>query len=335
MYKYIFLIFILLINSNLFASDYNKYLKSEIRAKIELQKLVDDAGDYKTALVFSKKALQKYPSSLMIQLYRAKTLYLTKDLQNAKILFMRVLEEDPTNDIAADFINKIEQQEDANKNKDLEEFISYITGQGFDFLLIFLGFLGAEVLAKKHHTCENNNYVDTIEVYINNYKYEHTNYRLNKVFYKTKKYFLDFFSICNLLSIIILFIISMALTLTFICLELFGNIDIILTKDILKVISIDDLWRHFVIIFIVVSIGIILNKIISIVKASKEDENDVADTLQELIITGEYAILRENISKLNKVLDKVKCNMIIEGCINNEAKEVVEKLLIGSDGNKL
>jgi len=335
MFKYLFLVLALLISSDLLAFDYNKYLKSELRAKIKLQKLVDDAGDYKEALKFSKKALEKYSSSLMIKQYRAKALYLTKDLKNAKILFMHILEEDPTNDIAADFINKIEQQENAHKNKDLEEVIGYITGQGFDFLLIFLGFLGAEVLAKRYHACENNNYIDTIEYYINNYKYEEAGYKLNRFLYKTKKYLLNFFSICNLLSLIILFIISTSLTLIFFCVELIGHFDVILSEDILKSITTDELWRHFIITFVIISLAIVLNKVISSIREPKENENDVADTLQELVMSGEYAILRENISKLNATISKTKCNMIIEGCINNEAREVIQKLLIGREDNLL
>ena len=326
MYKKLLLILLILSFSNLSAFDYDKYLKSETRAKIKTQKLVDDAGDYIEAIKFSQKALELYPNSVMIQQYRAKAFYLSNDLEDAKTLFMHILEIDPTNDIAADFISKIEGQEEAQKNKDLEEVLEYLADKGLDFLLIFLGFLGAEVLAKRFNNCENHTYLKTIDHYINHYNLPAADNLLNRIFYMLREYSGGFFTLCNFLSIIIIITISIAVTIFFTWLEFIGYINLLVTEEQLKTIASNELWTKFIVVMIVVSIIIVFVKVVKILSAPKETELDVADTLQELAINNEFTLLRQNVQKLNKVISENDKKKILDACASQDARDMIEKL---------
>jgi tetratricopeptide (TPR) repeat protein len=319
------IIFLLFINIS-FANSYDKYLKSKTRATITLQKIVDNEGDYQKALEFSKLAFNKYPNNIMIQQYRAKALYLLNDLQNAKILFIKVLEKDPTNDIAADFIVKIEAQEKAQKNKDLESTLGYLSDKGLDFILIFLGFLGAEVLGRKYTTCNSNKYAFIINQYIYFYNVSNITY-LSKLKFLLTEYFhyKNLFSLCNILSIIILLTISSAVTISFYWLELIGYINIFIDEETLKIITSNSLQIHYLIVLFFISLLIIF---ISSISHFIDDNNKytVSDILEELLINNEFSLLRENMKILNDKLSKEDLDEIIEMSLIDEHKDILKNL---------
>ena len=49
----------------------------------------------------------------------------------------------------------IQEQEDALENKDVESLLGFIQDKGLDFLMIFLAFLGGEIIAKRYNMCQN------------------------------------------------------------------------------------------------------------------------------------------------------------------------------------
>ncbi|MGE0738959.1 hypothetical protein [Sulfurimonas sp.] len=320
--------------ANLFAADYSADLTTKKMAEIKLRNLVEDAGDYKKAVKFSQEAQEKYPNSILIMELRGKALYLTHDLTNAKILFMKILEIDPTNDIATDFINKILSQEEAQKNKDLQEAIDYITDKGLDFLLIFLGFLGADVLAKRFSTCENDSYICAIRKFIYFHKYEDRKTPMGRVLYSIKKYFNNFFTICNLLSIIVILTISAAITIAVSWFELTGYLTFIMSEEQLKIINSAEIWENFLIILFVVFSIIIINRWKNILYESTLDERDIADLLQNLAIRNDFFMLRESIENLNSIISEELQVKILSSCMNKEAKELIERLFNLADSKK-
>jgi tetratricopeptide (TPR) repeat protein len=327
-------IILLFLFSFSFAQNFDKYLKSERRASIGLQKLVDNEGDYKKAVEFSKLAIKKYPKSIMIRQYRAKALYLTKNLDEAKILFIKILEEDPTNDIAADFIKKIEKQEEAHKNKDLEDILEYIADKGLDFLLIFLGFLGAEVLAKRFNSCYSGNYISVVKRYVYYYNIENPGY-LDKLVFITKNYFRpsNFISMCNFLSIIVLLIMSTSFTLGYYWLEIQGYVNIFISEESLKTISGSDLGYNYLVLWVIFSILMVAFKTFVLLLNDFETKEDVADTLQELFENGEYSTFRHRLSLLNDNISQKDLEDIRNLCFNSDVKDAMDEVCFKDKGS--
>jgi hypothetical protein len=270
----------------------------------------------------------------MIRQYRAKALYLTKNLDEAKILFIKILEEDPTNDIAADFIKKIEKQEEAHKNKDLEEVIEYIHGQGFDFLLIFLGFLGAEVLAKRFNSCYSGNYISVVKRYVYYYNIENPGY-LDKLVFITKNYFRpsNFISMCNFLSIIVLLIMSTSFTLGYYWLEIQGYVNIFISEESLKTISGSDLGYNYLVLWVIFSILMVAFKTFVLLLNDFETKEDVADTLQELFENGEYSTFRHRLSLLNDNISQKDLEDIRNLCFNSDVKDAMDEVCFKDKGS--
>jgi len=327
LYKKIILILLVFSFTSLLALDYNKYLKSQTRAEIMTQKLVDDIGDYEEAVEFSQSAIYLYPESLMISQYRAKALYLVNNLEESKQLFIHILEIDPSNDVAADFIVKIEAQEEAQKNKDLEEVLGYLSDKGLDFVMIFLGFLGAEVLAKRYNTCEEDKYLMVVERYVDNY-YVINSSLLQKSIYTFREYFTKFFTICNLLTIIIILTLSIAISITLSWVEFMGYMSMILSEDDLRVITSDELWTNYLAILAIISLAIVINRVVALIRTPTETEVEVADILQELAVNNEFSLLRENINIINSIVSDADKDKILEACISQDARDMIEELLV-------
>ena len=309
--------------STIWANDFDKYLKSETRAQIKIQKLVDDEGDYKKALKFGQLALDKYKENLFVMSYHAKAMYLTGDLENSKIVFMKVLSLDPTNDIAAEFIQKIEEQEAAQTNKDLEDTLGYLSDKGLDFLMIFLGFLGAEVLAKRYTRCENNNSKKIIEGFI----IVHKNGK-NKQMFIIQNYFLEVLKnpICFILQFIIIVTIAAAITIVFNWIELMGYFSFTLTDEKLKIINSHELWIHFVWSLSIIVFLMILFTVIKTLLEENVSQLDVANELQTLALDNDFELLKESIDSL--VVNDIDINEILKYCINEEAKSMIEALTL-------
>jgi len=302
--------------------DYNKYLKSEVRSQIILQKLVEDEGDYLKAIKFGKLGHEKYNKNIFILSYYGKAMYLNGDLENSKIIFMNVLAKDPTNDIASEFIKKIEEQELAQKNKDLEITLGYLSNQGLDFLMIFLGFLGAEVLAKRYGKCESNNSKEIIHEYI----WIKNNQNSINLFF-LKNYIKNIFicPICSILQIVILTTTAICITLIINWLELMGYLKLIISEDKLKIITTKELWLHFLFVLLSVFIVMIIYKISLKFRDRKKTEIDIANELQTIALKGNFELLKECVDIL--LYNNINMAFILKYFINEEAEKSVLKLI--------
>lgn len=318
----IILVFLFIISS-LFGFDYDKYLKSEIRAQVKLQKLVEDEGNYKEASNFGKLAYNIYEQNLFITSYYAKAIYLTGNLEESKILFMKILSVDPTNDIASEFVKKIEEQEAAKTNKDLENTLNYLSDKGLDFLMIFLGFLGAEVLAKRYNNCESDNYKNHIDHYI--YFSKNGQGIIQKVNTLVIDYFKTFFTICNLLLLIIIVTIAAAISIVLNWMELMGYFSLLVSQEKLQIINSDELWIHFLVILSSTIVFIVLSKFITKLFSDTENNNDVANVLQELALNNEFDLLKECTSDL--IDANINMEQILKYCVNDDAKNIILNMI--------
>ena len=123
--RFLSILFCLLIG--VYANDFSKDLKSQIHAEVKSQNL-NDAGDYKINIDFTKQALGKYPSSEALNIYLATALYNTNKLNEARVYFNKTLEINPTNEQAANYIEIIDKQEGSVGNKYALFTCSLITG---------------------------------------------------------------------------------------------------------------------------------------------------------------------------------------------------------------
>ncbi|MBF0266592.1 MAG: hypothetical protein HQL46_15120 [Gammaproteobacteria bacterium] len=327
MFQHIFLAIVLILSfSSSYASfDYNKYLKSETRAQVKLQKLVEDAGDYPEAVKFGKMGYKKYNSNIFIMSYYAKAMYLNGDLDNSKIIFMKVLSKEPSNDIASEFIKKIEEQEAAKTNKDLEETLGYLSDKGLDFLMIFLGFLGAEVLAKRYAKCMSSDSKKNIDAYIWLEKHKSGIH-----LFIIKYYFKEIYNkpICFVLQIIILLTIAAAITLVINWFELMGYLNwlqpIFFSQEQLEVVKGDDLWINFLWTALIVFIFMISINLWKALKESEKNIIDVANELQTIALENDFELLQECVERLLK--NNVNFEKVIKYCINEEARGIIQKL---------
>lgn len=154
--------FTLLFSQNNFV----KHLKDEDRASTYLENLIFD-GEFDKAEEFAEIANDKFANSADLLCWTGKVYFEKKDLKTAKSYLLQALDVNPTHEMAKLQRELIDEQEAAQTNEDVKNLLELLGDKGLDFLLIFLGFLGAEVIAKRYISCQNstvftkaNHYID-------------------------------------------------------------------------------------------------------------------------------------------------------------------------------
>lgn len=236
----------LFLSLTLFANEKN--LKSDIRAEVHMQKLVE-GGYSKKAIEFSSKAIKKFPKNETILSFRAKAFYELKDFDKAKIYYIKTLEINPKNEQAANFMNLIQEQENASENKALESLFEYLNDKGMDFLLIFLAFLGGEIIARKYSKCSSIEERNLPLQYANK---EKLTLEASFRFTFALKNYIDFKSIltfCSFFNLIIVFLISFSILIAFLLFLLLTDITLFSSIEF-KYMSVKQLWEYSIYIFI-------------------------------------------------------------------------------------
>jgi len=151
--RFVFIL-LLLLNAHLLLADTeaDRALTSKMRAEIYAQELTD-AGEYEKAGLFLEQAIGRYPDSDTLLMFKGTSHFYLKELDEAKKYFRLVLEIDPRNEQASKFIKTIEEQEAAKENEAVGKLLNYLNDKGFDFLMIFLAFLGGEIIARRYNEC--------------------------------------------------------------------------------------------------------------------------------------------------------------------------------------
>ena len=314
MKKIIVLICLLFIT--LLAKDNSKYLKSEIRAEVKAEKLID-GGYYNEAKDFLKKATSKYSNNASLYAYYGKVFYQLGDLETAKLQFLLSLKIDPTNELSSGFVKLINEQEAASVNENIQNTLDYLSDKGFDFIMIFLAFLGGEVIAKRYSRCANVQEKNALIIYISD-----VNYISKKFQFYIKNIFLN--PVCSFLSMLIIMINSFAFSILILWLELSEYIPILFLNYDINTLTSTDVLNLIVFNFITIASLFI---IYGIYKKSSEldiDENDISDKLQSLALNHEYGELREYLMLFNE--NNKKLNKVLDCFISDEAREITEKI---------
>jgi len=332
--KKVFLFFTLLLSLTLLASehkDYSKYLKSQMRAEVYAQNLLD-GGYYKEAKVFLKLARKKYTDDDELLMYSGTTHYNLDELDAAKKDFMLVLQNDSNNEIAADFIAKIEEQQAAQENKVVTDLFDYLIDKGLDFLMIFLAFLGGEIIAKKYHNCNTFGVSQSIQNYFNKEKLKSS--KIFRLFYIFKSCCLSrrFLTMCTFLDTLIIFTISSAMLIVWLIIEITFDVEWFLPDALL---TIDDVTMHAHIFntFIVLTILTLIMQYIGAVEDISENDDDytieIAQQFQRLIAEQEMLKLHTTLGKLinHKNFTPQVIEDILAKFYSEDDKEIVANML--------
>lgn len=292
--------------------DFKKHLQNEIYAIVKTKKLYD-AGEYTKASILSSKGLIKYPNEISLLQLRAKSYYALNNLEKARIDFLKVLQLEPSNNEAQEGISKIEAQEKAKVNKNSESISDFIQNKGFSFLMIFLGFLGSQIIAKKYSFCNMHSEKNQINYFIS----EKNNFLITfKIFFK------NIFSICNLLSLLIFITIIFTLTVVIISIILAA----LYFNDSLLLITSNEIGTYIkssillsIIIYLISRYNSIRNIVIT--------EMDVAILLQKQSLNDNFKDLKDSID----ILEKHKAGTTLEllkYCTNDVAINIIRKTLL-------
>jgi len=192
--------------------------------------------------------------------------------------------------------------------------------------MIFLGFLGAEVLARRYVKCVSSNSKENIDRFI----WSHKKSGSIQLFI-IKNYIKEIFKkpICFILHMIILLTIASAITLVINWLDLMAYLDWLrfigfLSGDELKTINSEDLWAHFLWTLLIVFTLMVMFNLLKSLSDYKVNKMDVANELQTIALENDFELLQECIDTL--IDNNIDVDDILKYCINSEAKDIILQL---------
>ena len=324
------LLFLLLSLTILVFADEAKMLKalnSEIRSEVYAQNLVD-GGYYEDAQTFLITAREKYPESAALLMFSGRTAYELNNLEEAKKFYVRSLQLEPNNEQATEFVKLIEQQEEAKENKSLSQLFEYLSDKGLDFLMIFLAFLGGEIIAKKYARCTTDEVLYSVQTYFNREKLA-SSYVQRLLFllapYRNPTKFISF---CTFLNMIVVFTIAAAVLIVWLMIELVAEVTIFL-PDSLTLLTTEQLWSHTLyslLVFIVLTLT--AQRVMELLDFEDKEsryELATAELLQKLALDHEYVQLYEMCELLfeSDEFDQEAQASLLKKCFNPEAKTVI------------
>lgn len=271
-----------------------KQLSSQARAEVFLQNKIE-GGYYKDAEEFFKEAIKKYDQNSELLRWGGELYLQTNRLEEAKKYFVESLALDPSNEICSMKIKQIADQEDAQENKDVGKLIDMLWDKGLDFLMIFLAFLGGEIIGKRYNTCQHDTVHQIAEHYIHRTMLATSSrYRFQYLF---KQYFSQkFFSFCFLLKFLIVTVITITLLITWLFIEFHYEITWFLESSLLT-LDASAIEKHIYIFFILFFVlTLFIRAFIAYIQFPKEEkvaELVFVENLDRLLNDAAYIKLYE------------------------------------------
>lgn len=319
----LFFLFQIILHAQL---DERQALQEQIKSEVYAQEYLYRKGFYRETIAFADKALMFYPDSVALLFAKSSAYYELKDLENAKKYALLTITKDPNNEIVASFMNKIEAQENAKENKAIKEVLNYLSDKGLDFLLIFLAFLGGEIISKKYNSCNQHRVIYDIEKTILRKQLSKTKmaraYFIFNYIFKCK----NFFSLCSLLEIIVNLTIVAALLIAFLMTELLTGWTFIL-NDSLATVTSDALSSHSILIAIFLTITIFITRFFIRLNSFADDDAvyiiEMAEQLEKLYEEKEYVQLHYALQKLHQNGDALMKEQLKKQIYTNEVLELL------------
>ena len=290
----------------------------------ELEAIIQDqieGGYIKEASVLLEDAKGVYPKNAVLLVFSGRTAYEMGDLTTARNNYLLALDIDPNNEIAAANINQIESQAEATENKVVSGVLEYLGDKGLDFLMIFLAFLGGELLAKKQVVCESRNIVNTVNRYLRK-KYS-TGYVSKRKGYDRPfclfVAWLNYMTVAGAIMVVWLF-----LTMTT---EIFSSL---LYIDLTVMTEHDFIYfslKSFLVIFASVLVFSIVMNVIKGIKNVDEQFLNAVELLQASALEGKFVVLREACSLITtSQYAEAEIACVLDQCYSDEAQEIIVKV---------
>jgi len=298
------------------------------KAEVKAQNLLE-GGYYKEAKLFLEEERVKYPNSEALWIFSATTEYELKNFDSAMLYFKKTLEINPKNEQASDFISKIEAQEEAQENKALSQLFDWLGDKGLDFLLIFLAFLGGEIIAKKYVKCSSREEKNIVKQYaLNKQLLSSFTSRLKFTithFFDIKK----MFCFCGFLNVIMVVCISGALLIVWLVIELVGNFNFFISSQ-LNFMNPSELWMYAInafgiFTFFTISLQFIMY-LIYVSSSSKDVKLDMIEYIEKISENNHLNKLDKFVTELKK--HNISLDDTIFQHLSSDAKEKI--LLVNS-----
>ena len=275
------------------------FTKKETILVIKASKLIEQGYD-KKALVILNKILKTHPHNDNLLTLKAQALKDLKKLDEAKIILQKALAINPENKKALALVENIKNIENNIANKVLEDTLNWISDKGVDFLFIFLGFLGGELLNVAYQNCN---------------KLKEQRLILN---YTGKKEFTLKSINCIFIDFLIYLTVAFAFTIPFLLVELF------IEPPYLKYITEQGLVIHISIVFFIFLLFIFIYNFYK-KRIKKTVENEIiADIFLRYLDERNIYMLKQDLKLLNyEQLENILQNIPFE-----EEKEQIRKIFI-------
>ena len=285
-----------------------------------------ESGYVKEAYLLLEDVRGVYPQNVNLLVFSGRAAYELDDLSEAKSYYQLALELDSNNEIAALNISNIETQEEAQENKVVSGVVDYLGDKGLDFLMIFLAFLGGDLLAKRYMTCSSGVVLSSLKHYL---KIKYPKVKVSGNSWKTtrvhKKLFCYFSSILNYLTI------SITILIIWVFFNISNDFIVTLLGVDLTTITLEDIIPLLYLSMIGILVMILtLNLLFKWMTRSNDEKTllfEVTKELQAVALDGEFIILREACN-LVRHYDVSEINCILDQCYSDEARGILEKAFL-------
>jgi len=285
--------------------------KAEKIAIIKSQRLIE-YGHFKKALKIINDALKKYPNNDKLLTLAGQALKESKELEKSLFFLQKALSINPDNQLAKALIKEIEETLEASENKVIRNALDWLTDKGVDFLMIFFGVLGGELLIKHLNKCEYRKDEDYIIDYVANNIDQNIKYSPTTILFKFQ---------CNVVNILIYFTLISAIVVSILTIEL------LLELSFLKEIDEIGLWKHIFFLYIIVFLSLIIIKSFLKQDEKESDEEKIANILEQYLIDSKIFLLKKELKFLALLEKNDKINKIFDNILLEDNRVQIEKML--------
>jgi len=288
-------------------SEIENNLVDSNHAETFLQILIED-GDFEEAGEFFNLANTKFKNNPVLLCWNGKLHTELKDLDTAKVYFLKALDINPTHELSKIQLELIEEQENAHENKDISDLMDFINDKGLDFLMIFLAFLGGEIIAKRYTMCKNNAIYVIANNYIhrkalssgnfNRFKYVITQYQLKNIN----------FSFCFFINLLVITTIAIAIMISWLLVVFHNELSFLVGEDITLMNDISIRIYSTVVFISALLITVAFRALMNYTNLVNEElmyEVELVEELDALYNSGSY-------KNIYKILTHLKNNNILQ-----------------------
>lgn len=316
----VFLLFVLLASSLLSYDDVKatRSLSSLERAEVYVATLVQ-RNELEDATLFLKEVRKKYKESFEL-LYWQGQLHLEQgELSLAERYFRQALVLKKNHELTRKKIEYIQEQKEAKENNSIKELLSIINDKGLDFLMIFLAFLGGEIIAKRYNICQNN----SIRLIAEHYLHRETlqiSY-INRLLFTFKHLVPHKFSFqCLIINFLVLTTITISMLIPILFIEFHWGITLILSEPMLTMDA-DAIELHVAIVFLTLFfisfIGVYIFRSLNLPIKSHIYEIEFVEELDALLEKKEYSDIYEFLEYVRTVENSIEVQKLIHRYSND------------------